>query len=148
MPSSTFNDIAASGGAACTTDTPCGQGDCCGCGFAAAPDGKGGAAREQALKEAVMAKEVKDQEALKKDVMARMKRIEGQVRGIQRMIEEGKECEDILVQVRAVRSALRSATTQIMRRYLLRCNEQAMKTGDPNVQYEKLMKLVSDFIDG
>ena len=95
-----------------------------------------------------MAKVVKDQEALKKDVMARMKRIEGQVRGIQRMIDEGKECEDILVQVRAVRSALRSATTQIMRRYLLRCNEQAIKSGDPTVQYEKLMKLVSDFIDG
>ncbi|MDO9081777.1 MAG: metal-sensitive transcriptional regulator [Humidesulfovibrio sp.] len=95
-----------------------------------------------------MAKEVKDQEALKKDVMARMKRIEGQVRGIQRMIEEGKECEDILVQVRAVRSALRAATTQIMRRYLLRCNEQAAQSGDPTVQYEKLMKLVSDFIDG
>jgi len=95
-----------------------------------------------------MAKEVKDQAALKKDVMARMKRIEGQVRGIQRMIDEGKECEDILVQVRAVRSALRSATTQIMRRYLLCCNEQAVQTGDPNAQYEKLMKLVSDFIDG
>lgn len=95
-----------------------------------------------------MAKDMKDQEALKKDVMARMKRIEGQVRGIQRMIEEGKECEDILVQVRAVRSALRSATTQIMRRYMLRCSEQAVKSGDAKAQYEKLLKLVSDFIDG
>jgi len=95
-----------------------------------------------------MAKEVKDQEALKKDVMARMKRIEGQVRGIQRMIDEGKECEDILVQVRAVRSALRAATTQILRRYLLCCNEKAMRSHEPDQQYEKLMKLVSDFIDG
>jgi len=95
-----------------------------------------------------MAKAIKDQEALKKDVMARMKRIEGQVRGIQRMIEEGKECVDILVQVRAVRSALRSATNQIMRRYLLRCNEAAIQSGDPTAQYEKLMKLVSDYIDG
>ncbi|OIN98603.1 MAG: metal sensitive transcriptional repressor [Desulfovibrionaceae bacterium CG1_02_65_16] len=95
-----------------------------------------------------MAKDIKDQAALKHDVMARMKRIEGQVRGIQRMIDEGKECEDILVQVRAVRSALRSATTQIMRRYLLCCNEKAMESGDATAQYEKLMKLVSDFIDG
>jgi len=95
-----------------------------------------------------MVKEVKDQEAMKKDIMARMKRIEGQVRGIQRMIEEGKECEDILVQVRAARSALRSATTQIMRRYLVCCNEQAMKAGDPKIQHEKLMKLLSDFVDG
>lgn len=95
-----------------------------------------------------MAKDIKDQEALKKDVIARMKRIEGQIRGIQRMIEEGKECEDILVQVRAVRSALRSATGQIMRRYIMRCQEQSEATGDPVAQYEKLVKLISDFIDG
>ncbi len=95
-----------------------------------------------------MSKLIKDEEALRKDVMARMKRIEGQVRGIQRMIDEGKECEDILVQVRAVRSALRSATNQIMRRYLIRCNEAAVESGDFTAQYEKLMKLVSDFIDG
>jgi len=95
-----------------------------------------------------MVKQVKDQEALKKDVLARMKRIEGQVRGIQRMIDEGKECEDILVQVRAVRSALRAATGLIMRRYLMRCQEQSVATGDPVVQYEKLLKLVTDFIDG
>ncbi|MDR3641501.1 MAG: metal-sensitive transcriptional regulator [Humidesulfovibrio sp.] len=94
-----------------------------------------------------MTKEIKDQEALKKDVMARMKRIEGQVRGIQRMIEEGKECEDVLVQVRAVRSALRAATTQILRRYLLRCNERALQSADPGAQYEKLMKLISSFVD-
>jgi DNA-binding FrmR family transcriptional regulator len=95
-----------------------------------------------------MVKQVKDQEALKKDVLARMKRIEGQVRGIQRMIDEGKECEDILVQVRAVRSALRAATGQIMRRYIMRCQEQSVATGDPVAQYEKLVKLIADFIDG
>jgi DNA-binding FrmR family transcriptional regulator len=95
-----------------------------------------------------MGKVIRDEDALKKDVMARMKRIEGQVRGIQRMIDEGKECEDILVQVRAVRSALRSATNQIMRRYLIRCNATALESGDAVAQYEKLMKLVSDFIDG
>jgi DNA-binding FrmR family transcriptional regulator len=127
-----------------TPDTPCGQGACC----AVRRATRSGDAKAKAFQEADMPKEVKDQEALKKDVMARMKRIEGQVRGIQRMIEEGKECEDILVQVRAVRSALRSATTQIMRRYLLRCNEQAVQSGDVAGQYEKLMKLVSDFIDG
>jgi DNA-binding FrmR family transcriptional regulator len=98
--------------------------------------------------EVMMAKDMKDEAALKKDVIARMKRIEGQVRGIQRMIEEGKECEDILVQVRAARSALRSATTQILRRYLMRCNEQAIHSPDPALKYEKLLKLLSDFIDG
>ena len=95
-----------------------------------------------------MARKSTDQEELKQDVLARMKRIEGQVRGIQRMVEEGKECEDVLVQVRAVRSALRSATGQIMRRYLMRCQEQSATTGDPVAHYEKLVKLISDFIDG
>lgn len=51
-----------------------------------------------------------------------MKRIEGQIRGIQRMIEEGKECEDILMQVRAARSALTSAGKQVIRRYLIKCH--------------------------
>jgi len=106
------------------------------------------AAKSNGAQEADVAKELKDQDALKKDVIARMKRIEGQLRGIQRMIEEGKECEDILVQMRAARSALRSANAQILRRYLARCNDAAQKSGDPKVQYEKLLKVVSDFIDG
>ncbi len=95
-----------------------------------------------------MVTQSKDQDALKKDVLARMKRIEGQVRGIQRMIDEGKECEDVLVQVRAVLSAPRAATGLIMRRYVMRCQEQSVTTGDPVGQYEKLVKLITDFIDG
>ena len=43
---------------------------------------------------------MEEQDALRKNVLSRMKRIEGQVRGIQKMIESGKECEDILVQDR------------------------------------------------
>ena len=127
---------------------------------ASRPDGKERSARGRTrasagltsenigAQEADVAKELKDQEAIKKDVIARMKRIEGQLRGIQRMIEEGKECEDILVQMRAARSALRSANAQILRRYLARCNDAALKSGDPKEQYEKLLKVVSDFIDG
>lgn len=129
--------------------TPCGHGEGCLC---VVPEPHSECATGEhmhtAQEEAYMVKQVKDQEALKKDVLARMKRIEGQVRGIQRMIDEGKECEDILVQVRAVRSALRSATGQIMRRYLMRCQEQSVATGDPVAQYEKLVKLITDFIDG
>jgi len=137
--------------APCAPCTPCGHGEAVGQGEAPEPQEDGcdnGKHVFTAREEAYMVKQVKDQEALKKDVLARMKRIEGQVRGIQRMIEEGKECEDILVQVRAVRSALRSATGQIMRRYLIRCQEQSVATGDPVAQYEKLVKLITDFIDG
>lgn len=92
-----------------------------------------------------------EQEKIKKNVLSRMKRIEGQVRGIQRMIDEGKECKDILVQVRAVRSALQSATGQILRRYVIKCHADALENGSEEAQYEALEKAINvmtSFIDG
>jgi DNA-binding FrmR family transcriptional regulator len=81
-----------------------------------------------------------------------MKRIEGQVRGIQRMIDEGKECEDILVQVRAVRSALQSANKLILKRYMLRCytdSVQGTQGGhDDHEALEKFIKVLTGFLDG
>ncbi|GAB7021980.1 metal-sensitive transcriptional regulator [Salidesulfovibrio brasiliensis] len=101
--------------------------------------------------EQARARRDEEQEKIKKNVLSRMKRIEGQVRGIQRMIEEGKECKDILVQVRAVRSALQSATGQILRRYVIKCHAEALQDGDENAQYEALEKAINvmtSFIDG
>lgn len=90
-----------------------------------------------------------EQERIKKNVLSRMKRIEGQVRGIQRMIEAGKECEDILVQVRAVRSALQSANKLILRRYMLRCHAEAVETGASQEEsLEKFIKVLTSFLDG
>lgn len=89
------------------------------------------------------------QEIIKKDVLARMKRIEGQVRGIQGMIEAGKECEDILVQVRAARSALQSANKQILKRYMLRCYADELEAGtDEHESLEKFIKVLTGFLDG
>ena len=90
-----------------------------------------------------------EQEELKKNVLSRMKRIEGQVRGIQRMIEEGKECEDILVQVRAVRSALQSSSKLILKRYMIRCHIEAMEEGtSPEESLDKFIKVLTGFVDG
>ncbi|QGY39406.1 metal-sensing transcriptional repressor [Pseudodesulfovibrio cashew] len=90
-----------------------------------------------------------EQERLKKNVLARMKRIEGQVRGIQRMIEDGKECEEILVQVRAVRSALQSANKLILKRYMIRCHHDAMINGtNPEDSLDKFIKVLTGFLDG
>lgn len=98
-----------------------------------------------------MSDAMQEQELLKQNVLSRMRRVEGQVRGIQRMIEEGKECKDILVQVRAVRSALRSASGQILKRYLLKCHEEA-KAGrsdeEARESMDRLMKVMVDFLDG
>lgn len=90
-----------------------------------------------------------EQERIKKNVLSRMKRIEGQVRGIQRMIDEGKECEDILVQVRAVRSALQSANKLILKRYMLRCYAETMESGTQNQDsLDKFIKVLTGFLEG
>lgn len=92
-----------------------------------------------------------EQEQIKKNVLSRMKRIEGQVRGIQRMIEGGKECEEILVQVRAVRSALQSANKQILKRYLLKCHADNIAKGEGEDGYDKLedvIKVLTSYVEG
>jgi len=92
---------------------------------------------------------MEEQDALRKNVLARMKRIEGQIRGIQKMIEDGKECEDILVQVRAVRSALTAASGLILKRYLVRCHGEAVDEtgGDSRESLEKFIRVMTHFID-
>ncbi len=89
-----------------------------------------------------------EQERIKKNVLSRMKRIEGQVRGISRMIEEGKECEEILVQVRAVRSALQSANKQILKRYMLKCHVDTVQGNNQDESLDKFIKVLTGFIEG
>jgi CsoR family transcriptional regulator, copper-sensing transcriptional repressor len=55
---------------------------------------------------------------LQADLMVRLRRIEGQVRGVQRMIEEGRECPDILQQMAAIRSAMHQASLILARAYM------------------------------
>jgi DNA-binding FrmR family transcriptional regulator len=89
-----------------------------------------------------------EQEQIKKNVLSRMKRIEGQVRGISRMIDDGKECEEILVQVRAVRSALQSANKLILKRYMLKCHAETVQNTNPDESLEKFIKVLTGFIEG
>ncbi|HEY8838607.1 MAG TPA: metal-sensitive transcriptional regulator [Dehalococcoidia bacterium] len=55
------------------------------------------------------------------DVMTRLRRIEGQVRGIQRMLEENRICEDVLTQLTAVRAGLDQATLALLDAHVERC---------------------------
>lgn len=96
-------------------------------------------------------KQAPELDDIQKNVISRLKRIEGQVRGVQRMVSEGKECEDILIQVRAVSSALKSTTKQILRRYLQVCHTRALEAADSEKAYEQLeqtVKVLNDFLDG
>jgi DNA-binding FrmR family transcriptional regulator len=58
---------------------------------------------------------------LPEDITARLRRIEGQVRGIQRMLDEGRDCEDMLTQTMAVRSAIDYVGARLMEYHLDRC---------------------------
>lgn len=66
-------------------------------------------------------------ERQKKEVLLRLKRIEGQVRGLQRMIEEGVPCSDILTQVAAVTAAIKRVGTVIVQSYMEECLEKTHK---------------------
>jgi DNA-binding FrmR family transcriptional regulator len=59
--------------------------------------------------------------------LARLRRIEGQVRGVHKMVEDDRYCADVLIQVSAVREALRGVGRELMRNHLRHCATAAMK---------------------
>lgn len=64
--------------------------------------------------------------SMHEDQLARLGRIAGQVAGIRKMIEEGRYCMDILIQLRAARAALKRVEGNILRRHLQHCVAQAL----------------------
>ena len=72
----------------------------------------------------------------------RLNRIEGQVRGIARMVEEDRYCIDILTQVQAVRAALAKVETEMLRDHLGHCVEGAITSGDKDEQRRKAAELI------
>ncbi len=82
-------------------------------------------------------------EAQKSKAAARLSRIEGQVRGIRKMVEDDRYCVDILTQTRAVVAALRGVEDLIMETHLDTCVADAMKDNDPQLQKEKIDEVMS-----
>jgi len=74
--------------------------------------------------------------------LQRLRRIEGQVRGVIGMVEEGRYCVDILTQLRAVHAALRKVEERILRSHVEQCVAQALKSGRPDDQRVKLDELM------
>ena len=71
-----------------------------------------------------------------------LKRIEGQVRGIQKMIEEGKYCVDILTQVQAVIGALARVEDSILQRHLQHCVSGAIRGKSPSERDKKIKEIM------
>jgi DNA-binding FrmR family transcriptional regulator len=79
----------------------------------------------------------------KRDCGDRLKRIEGQVRGIARMIEEDRYCIDVLTQIRAIRAALRGVEDAVLKDHVEHCVEDAIASGDGGEQRRKVQELVT-----
>ncbi len=81
----------------------------------------------------------------KEAVLKRLKRIEGQVRGLHKMVEEERYCTDILIQLSSVHEALRAVGRKLMRNHLRHCATNAIRSRNPETaeaMYDELMELI------
>jgi len=65
------------------------------------------------------------------DIVQRLKRIEGQARGVQKMVDDGRDCGDILTQLASIRAAINSLNGELLETYLLRCMQNPNEFGSP-----------------
>ena len=78
----------------------------------------------------------------KTKLLNRLSRIEGQVRGVTRMVEEGRYCIDVLTQIHAVRAALVRVESEMLKAHLGHCIEDAIVSGDEAEQRKKASELI------
>jgi len=80
-----------------------------------------------------------------KEVANRLARIAGHVQGIKKMVEEGKECEDVLIQLSAVQSAMRNVSRIILIDHLEHCITDAVREGNETEALAKLGKALKEY---
>ena len=82
---------------------------------------------------------------IKSSNLRRLRRIEGQIRGLQRMVEEDRYCADILTQVSSAQEALRAVARALMRNHLTHCAAHAIRTGsveERQTMYDELLEMI------
>ena len=85
--------------------------------------------------------------AIKKaDLLARLRRIEGQVRGVQRMVEDDKYCIDILTQVNSVSAALKAVGMGLLDDHVRSCVRESLELGNGDEKVEELISAVGRFV--
>ncbi len=77
------------------------------------------------------------------ELISRLRRIEGQVRGIERMVEDDRYCIDVLTQIAAVKTALESVALKILDDHVNHCVADALASGDPKAAAEKSAELLA-----
>ena len=81
----------------------------------------------------------------KKDLQDRLRRIEGQVRGLQRMVDEDKYCIDILTQLSSVHAALKAVGMGLLDDHVRHCVRESIEHGEGDQKVEELMAAVARF---
>jgi DNA-binding FrmR family transcriptional regulator len=81
-------------------------------------------------------------ESQRDDLLARLKRIEGQARGIQKMLEEGRDCTDILNQVAAIKAATNVLSTEFLESFALYCLRNADQFESPEAAIQEAVRAV------
>ena len=79
---------------------------------------------------------------IKASTLKRLSRIEGQVRGVTRMIEEDRYCIDVLTQTQAIRAALVRVESQVLKEHMAHCIEGAIVSGNAGEQRKKAAELI------
>jgi CsoR family transcriptional regulator, copper-sensing transcriptional repressor len=105
----------------------------CGCGTEEVSDATAGGRKAAGVDPAIKDRNLK-----------RLRRIEGQVRGLQRMVDEDRYCADILTQISSVQEALRSVGRELMRNHLRHCATAAVRAGgeEAEAMYDEIVALM------
>lgn len=78
----------------------------------------------------------------KAEIRNRLKRLSGQVEGLERMLEENRPCIELLTQVAAAQEAMRGVGRLVVRNYLERCAARAIRAGREQEAYDELMEII------
>lgn len=87
-----------------------------------------------------------NKEVSKTDILNRMKKIEGQAKGIQKMIDEDKCCGDIMVQISAIRSAINRVGGLIMDRYIKECLKESFRSDRADESIEEVIETIVKYV--
>ncbi len=82
----------------------------------------------------------------KQDILKRLNRIEGQVKGIHKMIDEDKNCGDILTQIAAVRAAINKVGSIVLEKHSLKCLENIVSSEDKEKALNELTRTIQTFM--
>lgn len=90
---------------------------------------------------------VKTEDSLQEKLLNRLRRVEGQVRGIHKMVEEQRDPQDIIIQLAAIQSALNKVGMNLLEKHTKQSITNAMKSGNPEKASKELTELMERFMN-